>query len=49
MLETETHTQMMSLEDCYKDCAVSGGRADFKLCEVVNGRLNDLFEQWVGE
>lgn len=25
MLETETHTQMMSLEDHYKDCAVSGG------------------------
>jgi hypothetical protein len=24
MLETETHTQMMSLEDYYKDCAVSG-------------------------
>jgi len=26
MLETETHTQMMSLEDYYKDCAVSGGQ-----------------------
>ncbi len=24
MLGTETHTQMMSLEDCYKDYAVSG-------------------------
>lgn len=24
MLETETHTQMMSFEDSYKDCAVSG-------------------------
>lgn len=26
MLETETHTQKMSLEDYYKDCAVSGGQ-----------------------
>lgn len=49
MLETETHTQMMSLEDCYKDCAVSGGRADINYVRWTSGELNDLFEQWIGK